>query len=1130
MKYGLVLDKWLRVATTVTIVAAMWLASTKAAAQDNPFKIPNDLYQLYQRAYDTRDSTEGLMLSDSLYSLAKKRGEMKTACLALTVNAAYYRAQKDEMQYDMAIDRLKAEARKTGLMKYFYYAYSTQAIFYLNNKHTQKALQIIKEMGNTAYRENDDFGIHSYLKAMGNLYYVYGDYVKAAECYRPAIEIHEKKLIEQDISSTYLNYAQCLDKLGYRSEAISLLEKALERVQNVNNKPNICMRLAKLLFWMQRYDEYREVFKQAEPFFDKELDKECVTNLKVLLAIADGDTAKAAAIARQHKSREYGNESMREIYIATKQFDKAYPLYVERAQSIEEGVRRNSAEHHLAQYDASVVADELNLSHLQLQFDINRHRMMKTEEEMRLDAQRRENLALKLANDSQSIARLKADSLRRNAETETLGAERARLEAESKQHGVAIGMTAAVILVVMAYAFFARKRDRREIATLKEKQRQLASALDKAQEAERLMSKFVDSLGEQVQAPMNKVVGMAEKIAGEGKTLTQDEKDRIGGDITATADRLTELLNGILSNALKESDGKARKTVTAILLALTLPCARPSLAADEEVRALLDKGYTLSALSATAKERKAALETNNQGRLFEACRMMGDVYLSRRYYRQALEAYEEAYSLLDKVNITSDVAVMLVEMARISRMNREYDDALRYIAEASQHDIARSHAEAIGRERAKIDYEAAGTELPRWVASTMNEEESLRHREVQHVWRNEWEEACIVFQTEVALHRRNIERVFENDRREMNELAGNRQLESENMKMKLLSSTMLVEQMEREGEMARFLFAKQRLADESNDLLMKRLMSEARLDRAKAERDREVTEMHRQQARLVKWAALAAALILLTVVTVMLAWLFHAHRHKRRLRHKNEELDRALRDVEKSERTKTMFIQNMSHEIRTPLNAIVGFTKLMLTQADELSEEERAEFADIVRKNSDLLTHLVADVTSLSKLGSRHYVAEMAVWNLNDLCRRTIETVRHRARPDVPLLFETNVDDSFAVNTDGHRLSEVLINFLTNAIKYTEHGTITLQCRLEGDLLTLAVADTGIGIPEDKRTEIFERFAKLDSFHQGTGLGLNICMVIAKLLHGEVGVDPDYNEGARFFIKLRSSKELKTFV
>ena len=122
----------------------------------------------------------------------------------------------------------------------------------------------------------------------------------------------------------------------------------------------------------------------------------------------------------------------------------------------------------------------------------------------------------------------------------------------------------------------------------------------------------------------------------------------------------------------------------------------------------------------------------------------------------------------------------------------------------------------------------------------------------------------------------------------------------------------------------------------------------------------------------------------------------------------------------------------------------------------------------------------------------------------------------------MPILFTTNIEDNFTINTDGMRVSQVIINFLTNAIKYTEEGNIKVDCMYDATtkVLTISVTDTGCGIPKDKQLEIFERFAKLDSFHQGTGLGLNICHVISQRLGGKVGIDPDYDKGSRFFLSI----------
>ena len=219
---------------------------------------------------------------------------------------------------------------------------------------------------------------------------------------------------------------------------------------------------------------------------------------------------------------------------------------------------------------------------------------------------------------------------------------------------------------------------------------------------------------------------------------------------------------------------------------------------------------------------------------------------------------------------------------------------------------------------------------------------------------------------------------------------------------------------------------------------------------------------------------------------------------------------------------KTMFIQNMSHEIRTPLNAIVGFSQLMLSPDIELDDDERQEFARTIRHNSELLTTLVGDIISLSELESGRYEIQLSDTNVNGLCLLALKTVEHKRRRDVDLRFETNVDNSFVIKTDTRRVEQVLINYLTNAIKYTQKGSITLGCDYDRDkkTVTFSVTDTGQGIPLEKQKEIFERFSKLDNFHQGTGLGLNICNLIAEKLGGTVGVDSTYTGGARFLFTL----------
>lgn len=240
----------------------------------------------------------------------------------------------------------------------------------------------------------------------------------------------------------------------------------------------------------------------------------------------------------------------------------------------------------------------------------------------------------------------------------------------------------------------------------------------------------------------------------------------------------------------------------------------------------------------------------------------------------------------------------------------------------------------------------------------------------------------------------------------------------------------------------------------------------------------------------------------------------------------NNDLVKAKEEAEISERMKTEFIQNMSHEIRTPLNAICGFVEMLTDDSPDnpLSDQERKEYSNIIKTNSGVLMNLVNDILDFSDLNSGRAKVVIMQVPVNDLCRLALHTVELRVSNRVKLQFESNVGDDYNISTDPKRVQQVLVNFLTNAIKHTDEGSITLGFTGKDDegWCEFSVTDTGEGIPEDKADEIFERFLKLNSFKQGTGLGLAICKSVANVLDGEVALDTSYKQGARFVFRLKN--------
>lgn len=234
------------------------------------------------------------------------------------------------------------------------------------------------------------------------------------------------------------------------------------------------------------------------------------------------------------------------------------------------------------------------------------------------------------------------------------------------------------------------------------------------------------------------------------------------------------------------------------------------------------------------------------------------------------------------------------------------------------------------------------------------------------------------------------------------------------------------------------------------------------------------------------------------------------------LKQTEKSLIEAKNKAEVSDRLKSAFLANMSHEIRTPLNAIVGFSNL-LAETDEIGE--RREYMQVVEENNDLLLKLISDILDLSKIEAGTLEFVHTDFELNKLMREKENVMRLKTDQNVELVFEQRYETCH-VRTDRNRLSQLMINLLTNAAKFTHRGSIRFGYELRAGQLYFWVADTGCGIPAERKDAVFERFVKLNSFKQGTGLGLSICRTIVEHLGGNIGVESEEGKGSTFWFTL----------
>lgn len=557
-----------------TIVAALMLIHTSAKAQNNPYKINDDLYNIFVKAYDARTTMAGVDLSEKMYSKAVAVSDKKAQCLALTVPMLYAYNKRDDTSFEKALKALQDKSLQTGYVQYFYYGMTTKVNLLMETNRLAEVLQYITKMTDFAKKNGHAYGVYAGYRCVAMVHYRRGEVLQAIKNYEEAIDFGKKYAKNQDMAENYRGLASCYYVLGDYENMYDSLVKGLAIAKSKQSKDFLNMYMPIALYNLGKIKEFYDCYDKALEISRKLVvgGKDFYERLSAMKCLADGNVEAA----KMHADKV-------EAFVEK---NRIYTLYYEKKGDIK-GIlncqrnilfSRYKEVEDIANKDVAVMGE--------------RYKLLEMEHAKKMEAYRNTQLSLAntkltLANSelelgrsktAEHLARLNADNYKLSFDNKTLEANRLKdslesqkmrqraSESEMKRHNLMLTSLLVIALIIIVFSLWNRYKSRKYKHKLRKSNNQLRDtveklfvARDQAQHVDRMKTMFLQNMSHEIRTPLNAIVGFSQVLTQMGDSFSDEEKAEMTKSINDNTELLTTLIDDILDITSLESGKYAFK-------------------------------------------------------------------------------------------------------------------------------------------------------------------------------------------------------------------------------------------------------------------------------------------------------------------------------------------------------------------------------------------------------------------------------------------------------------------------------------------------------------------------------------------------------------------------------------------